>query len=419
MLRNYFKIALRNLRRNKLYSFINIGGLVIGLAACILIFLYVQYEFSYDRFNKKADRIYRVTELINHKFAGSPSFIAPVLKSEIPGIQETARMIPMRLFLSSFAGGDIQYSYHDKRFYLRKGYFVDPSVFRIFTIPVLEGNLITGLSRPNTIFLSESIAQKFFGKTDPVGKTIQVANDLNYEVTGVYKDFPPNSHIHANFMVSIATIAGKISTRDWGYAAYTYLLLRDGSKPTLIESQISNYIKQNKPEIQGKNVSLSLIPLLRIHLHSVLLDEPEPQGDIRYVYLFCGIALLVLLIAGFNYVNMTTARSTERAVETGIRKVAGAGRLQIAFQFFCETFFLNLIALVLSVVLVGLVLPYFDQMVQLPISLRFINQFWILGLLCFILLSISVIGGSYPSIFLSSFQPGSVLKGQVIYRSGK
>jgi len=418
LFRNYLKIALRNLRRNKLYSFINIGGLAVGLAACILILLYVQYEFSYDRFNKKADRIYRVTEQIDHKFAGSPSFIAPVLKSEIPGIQKTARLIPMKYYLSSFADGDIQYGYHDKRFYPKKGYFSDPSVFRIFTIPVLEGNPETGLSRPNTIFLSESIAQKFFGETDPLGKTIHIANHLDYEVTGVYKDFPPNSHIHANFMASFASIAGKVSTSDWGHMAYTYLLLRDGSKPSLVESQITNYVKQNKPEIQGKPVTLSLIPLLRIHLHSGLLDEPEPQSDIRYVYLFSGIALLVLLIAGFNYVNMTTARSTERAVETGIRKVAGAGRLQIASRFFCETFLLNLIALVLSVGLVGLVLPYFDQMVQLPISLRFINQFWVLGLLCFILLSISVIGGSYPSVFLSSFQPGPVLKGQVIRRSG-
>ncbi|TAN17937.1 MAG: ABC transporter permease [Chitinophagaceae bacterium] len=421
MFRNYFITTFRILMRNKLYSFINIAGLTIGLAACILILFYIQFEFGFDRYNKKANRIFRITENIQTpdriaSDATSPAPLAATLQSDFSGIEKTARMVQMSHFISAYH--DVLVSYGPKEFYEKSMYFTDPSFFKIFAISLLKGNIKNGLTRPYTIFISSSIAQKYFGKNDPIGKTLDIAGSQPYEVTGVFKDFPPNSHIHADFLASFSSITSGETTSDWGVQVYTYILLKNKSDASAIQKRLSFIEKKSVPSSKDENISFSLMPLLRIHLYSRLRFEPEPQGNIKYLYLFGAIALLILIIACLNYINMSTARSTKRALETGVRKVMGASRAQLLRQYFFESFLLNSLAFAFAIALARLLLPYFNTVTGLPISFDSVSSLWIFIILGVVLCITSLLSGLYPAVLLSSFRPVLVLKGKIFSESG-
>lgn len=417
MFYNYFKIAIRILARNKVYSFINIAGLAVGLAACILILLYIKYELSYDRYNKSADKIYRVAQHIStpdHEsdFAASPASLASLLKTNSPDVKNVARIVQMSHHISTYT--DVLVSYKSNHFYEKNLYYADPSAFQIFTWPVLKGDVQTGLSRPYTIFISSSMAQKYFDKQSPVGKSLQIGGE-DYEVTGVFKDFSPNSHIHPDFLASFSTIDPSTAKN---MSVYIYLLLKNKSDLPEVTKQLSKIAKNAFPSSQNEHTTFSLMPLLNIHLHSDLRLEAEPQGDIRYVYLFGAIALLILVIACFNYVNMAVAQSSKRGLETGIRKVAGATRNQLISQYFFESFLLNLFALIIAMCLVEWTLPYFNHLTQLNLSLWSIDPLWLIALLPGVLIIISFLSGSYPALLLSSFRPSLILKGKAAFGSG-
>lgn len=250
MFRHHFKITLRLLMRNKRSSFINISGLAIGLAACILISLYIQYELSYDRYNKKADRIFRLTEQSSASgrqlnYAQTPEQLAPLLQSNFPQIEFAARMVQMSHYVSAF--DDVLVTFQHKQFYEKNLYFTDPSLFKIFTLPVIEGNVENGLSRPNTIFISASIAKKYFGEQNAIGQILKIGDSQNYEVTGVFKDFPSNSHIHADFLASLASIIPQQSNGDWYRSVYTYLLLKNKQDAAGITKQFPPLINKYIP----------------------------------------------------------------------------------------------------------------------------------------------------------------------------
>lgn len=424
MIKNYFKTGIRILMRNKIYSLINIAGLATGLAACILILLYIQYELSYDRYNKNADRIFRITQ---HKqtsdmlnYATSPEPLGPVLKSTFPGIENTVRMVQMSHHLSAY--DNVMVTFKSKQFYEQNLYFTDPSVFRIFTIPILKGDAKNGLSNPYSIFISASVARKYFGTDNnpdnPIGKTLKIGNSEDYTVSGVFKDFPHNSHIHADFLASFSSRTSGENNPEWNSNVYTYVLLKNKSDAVRIENQFPAFVKKYIPSSQDQKVSLTLMPLLNIHLHSNLRFEAEQQGDIKYIYLFSGIALLILVIACFNYINMATARSAKRALETGVRKVIGASRGQLIKQYFFESLLLNLFALMLAIVLSKLLLPYFNRFTQLHISFSSVNSLWIWTLIAGVLCSVSLLSGLYPALLLSSYRPVLALKGKIISKSG-
>lgn len=421
MFRNYFITAIRILKRNKFFSFINISGLTIGLAACILILLYIQFELSFDRYNRNANRIFRVTENIDRagasdSLATSPIPLGPALQSDLSGIVSSARLVRMSHFVSAYH--DVLVSSGPKKFYEKNMYFTDPSFFKIFTIPVLKGDIKGGLLRPNTIFISSSIAQKYFGENSPIGRTLDIAGEQPYEVTGVFQDFPPDSHIHADFLASFSTLTSSGKTSDWQVPVYTYLLLKNNSDVSIIQKQFPVIEKEYMPFSKNENISFSLMPLLSIHLYSHLRFEPDQQGNIKYMYLFGAIALLILVIACSNYINLATARSSKRALETGVRKVMGASRGQLIKQYFTESFLLSLVAFVLAILLSKLLLPYFSGLTQLDISFKLISSPWILALLGCVLLATSVLSGLYPALLLSAFKPLLALKKNAVPVSG-
>lgn len=429
MFKNYIKIALRNLLKYKAYSLINISGLAIGMACCILILLFVQDELSYDKYHENADRIYRVTrEWFNSDGSSSLHLghvappIAPLLKNDFPDIIHAVRILK---------GGTPLISYEDKYFQENRFFFSDPELFDVFTLPFIKGDPKTALVNPNNVVLTEAMAQKYFGKEDPLGKVInfeiQGMVKTDFKVTGVMKEIPQNSHFHFDFLGSMKALEhafGDAEFKNWGSNNYaTYLLLSDGYPYKQLEAQFPAFIDKHyggvirqrtgQPLVQAPSIrnKLHLWKLTDIHLYSHLDSEIEPNGNITYVYIFSSVALFILLIACANFMNLATARSANRAKEVGMRKVVGADRMKLIMQFLSESVFLAIISLALAVILVELLLTWFSNFVGKELYLDFnVNISLLLGLLG-IALFVGVVAGSYPAFFLSRFQPAMVLKG--------
>jgi putative ABC transport system permease protein len=404
MLKNYLKIALRNIKRHKGYSLINIVGLAVGMACCILILLWVQDELSYDRFHENADDIYRVIQNIN--FADHSTTwtitqgpLGPSLKEDFPEIINATRITDRGFRLT----------YDDKSYDEEVG-MADGSLFEMFTFPLVKGDPATALSDPSSIVLTEEMAEKYFGDEDPIGKTIKADNQWDFQVTGVMRDVPRNSHLQFDFLIPF--IFGRelnYTVDHWGNSSFrTYVQLPKGAPVQEVISKISGYLIE-KPTIE-KDARLNLQPLTRIHLYSNY-EYDSVHGDITYVTLFSIIAFFILLIACINFMNLATARSGNRAKEIGMRKVAGAHKVDIIRQFYGESILLAFIALLLAVVFVWLLLPVFNNLAAKELSLNITGNLSILmGLLCIAILS-GIISGSYPAFFLSAFQPVMVLKG--------
>jgi len=407
MIRNYFKIAFRNLMRHKGTSFINIFGLAVGMTCCLLIMLFVKDELSYDRFNKDAGNIYRIVkDFVNDDGtrlpdATTPPALAPAIQKEIPGIDHVTRVFP---------GWSNKFSmkYGNKIFLEERLFRVDSSFFDVFTFPFVKGDARTALEKINSIVLTESAAKKYFGDDDPVGKVIQSGNLGDMMVTAVLKDVPGNSHFHFDFLISNRKFAGNIDG-DWGfYNFYTYIKLKEGTEITSVVPKIQAIYEKNQDD--GTNVFYAQA-LTGIHLGSQLKWELEPNSDKLYIYVFSLIALFVILIACINYVNLTTARSSLRAKEIGVRKVSGAFKALLVRQFLIESILMSLFALFLAFIFAVLLLPVINQLTQKHLVLIAAANMNLLLASLGTALVIGLLAGLYPAIYLSSFKPVLVLKG--------
>ena len=424
MLRNYLKIAWRNLLRNKAFSAINIVGLAIGLACCLLISLFVTDELSYDRFHTNADRIYRVVlrgtlngEQIREANIMPP--VAPTLRATFPEVQETTRL---------HVGEPTRFSYQDKAFEEKGFIFADSTFFRVFSFPLIKGDEKTALSRPNTVVITSAIAQKYFGDEDPIGKVLAIKKrQTTYTVTGVLADVPQNSHVHFDLLGSMATLSEANQTNWLQSNFFTYVLLPDDFDYRQLETKLRPVVVMNmlppfakamgvsQAELSRKGTALNLYlqPLTDIHLRSDLKPntELEPGGDIRYIYLFGSIALFMLLLACINFMNLSTAGAAKRAKEVGIRKVLGSERSKLVGQFLSESALFTFLSLLLALGLVLIGLPLFNALSGKALNLSPLKTPYVLPTLIGFGLVVSLIAGSYPAFYLSSFRPIAILKG--------
>jgi len=411
MLWNYLKVTWRNIRRYKGYSFINIVGLAVGLACCILILLWVQDELSYDRFHANGDDLYRIvaewrkTEPATHYWPVCAP-LAPALKEEYPEIIKAARFTRLR------RGQLVKFG--SKNFTEAQICLTDPDFFEMFTFPFVQGDVQTALTHPESIVFTEEMAVKYFGTEDPIGKTLNINNEYDFIVTGVIKNIPHNSHLQFNFLASFVRIED--FERAWavldnwtlnGFA--TYVQLDKNASPEELTNKIATYLQKH---VRDSKDVIYLQSLKDIHLYSSHIQFGiEGQGDIRYVYIFSIVAFFVLIIASINFMNLSTARSSNRAKEVGLRKVVGAKRAQLIRQFFCESVVMAFCSLILAVVLVELFLPLFINLSGKQLSLDFTSHINILLGIVLLTLITGFLSGSYPALFLSSLRPVKILKG--------
>jgi putative ABC transport system permease protein len=404
---------------------INIAGLAIGIAACLLILLYMQDELSYDTFYPNSERIYRLNEHITMSSAVShtatvPFPVTPQLLSDFPEIVAGAS-----IFRPASWGGAPVITVEDQEFNEEDILFADAAILDIFNFEFVNGERAAALKGPNDVLLTESAARKYFGNDDPVGKTFRFNNNLDLEVVGVLKDVPHNSHIKFNFLVSLEGLKTLFNNpqffeTNWVWvAAWSYLLLPDRETAESIRRQLPDFVKRHFPQnLQEDDLSLSLQAMTDIHLHSHLEMEFEPNGDILYVYVFSAIAIAILLIACINFMNLATARSAGRAKEVGMRKVMGAFRNMLVKQFLGEALLLSFISLVFAIFLVLAALPWFNTLTGKELEINFLNNWVMLSGLLLIGLFVGVISGSYPAFYLSAFRPAEVLKGSLRQAGG-
>ena len=412
MIKHYITVAFRNIRKHTGYSLINIFGLATGLAACLLILMYVNHELSYDSFHEKADQIYRVSMEfrsadIQEHVAISPTAALPVFTREYPEVIGGVRLYPTGMFRPSVI------EYGEKQFQEDGFMYADSTFFNVFSFPLLKGNPQTCLSQPTTIVITESMAMKYFGSEDPMGKFLKINDSREYQVTGVMADFPSNSHFSADFLASfVSTRAAK--QEIWGSANYqTYIILKKGASAEDLEAKIPTLIQREIGQHLGEDESLiiHLTALEDVHLRSDAQGGFGTSGNIRYVYIFSAIALLILVIACINYMNLATARSVDRAKEVGLRKVVGAQKNQLFGQFMGEATIITFMALVISLVIANLALPYFNQLVGRELSIGFLNNATLIFGLIGVGIIVSLLAGVYPAIAFSNFKPITILRG--------
>ncbi|CAN5123131.1 ABC transporter permease [soil metagenome] len=406
MLKNYIKIAFRNLLKHKGYSVINILGLAVGIAVCVLIFRYISHEMTYDAYHENADQIYRVTlQMAERHIAVTPSVISPALQNNFPEVQSGVRI----LAAGNFRALVIRY---EEKVFEESGFaYADSSLFDVFSYEFIAGDPATALTRPQTMILSRNMAQKLFDDEFPVGKTVATDSGMEYEVTAIIENMPSNSHFQFDVIASMETVKnwGELSDTELkGSQFYTYVVLQEDSSPMLLEQKLNAYISEIFPN--DYEYVLHLQPVTDIHLYSNLLAEIRPQGDIRYIWAASAIALLILIIACINYMNLATARSVRRSKEVGIRKVLGSQRNQLIGQFYGESAFLVGLAILFAVFIIELTFPWFNQMTAQTLTTGLDDPFlWIL--LLAVGMIVTFVAGSYPAIMLSGFTPASVLKG--------
>ncbi len=426
MLKNYFKIAFRNLLRHKMYSIINISGLTIGITCCLLILFYVFYELSYDKFFKNADRIFRInTDL---KFGATElalpvvsDMMGPILKKDYPQVEEYTRIYNI--------DNNVYIKKGDQFFNERRMACVDSTFFKVFSFPVLYGNKEYALNEPNSVVITQSIADKYFGTDNAVGKYLEtnIYGNTLFKVTAVIKDMPDNSHFQFDFLFPMKTLR-----YEWGNFVssnfHTYLLLRKGVDYKEFEKNFEEYndrysIPYAKKVLQikskedfykaGNKIENSLIPITDIHLYSKRVQELSPSGNIEYVYILSAVALFILLIACINFMNLTTAGSANRAREVGIRKVLGTERKNLVFQFLTESILTAFISVIISIVIAYDILPLFNNLIGKKLDSKIIFSTPILIFLLVLPLLVGIIAGSYPSFYLSRFMPGEIMKGKL------
>lgn len=427
MFKNYFKIAWRNLIKSKGYSSINIFGLAIGLASCLLISLYVLDELSYDHYNVNADRIYRINSDISMgggsmHIAQTSDMMGELLKKDYPEVEEYTRIY-------SNEGPKLIKKNNEFINETRIAY-VDSTFFKVFTLPAIFGNTDKALNEPNSVVITKSTAEKYFGTSNPLGKTVEIKNGnsvIPFKVNAVIEDIPHNSHFNFNFMLSM-----KNANYQWGqlisHNFNTYLLLKQGTDYKVFEKNFETYkAKYVFPEAQkfidmknvevweasGNKLDYTLIPLKKIHLYSDYSPELSPSGNIKYIYIFSSVAAFILLLACINFMNLSTARSAHRAKEVGIRKVLGTERKTLVLQFLAESTLTACIALIIALALTFLVMPVFNTETGKSLTVASLFNMNLLPILFLLPFLVGLLAGSYPAFFLSRFKPITVLKGHV------
>lgn len=439
MLRNYIKVAVRALLRNKLTSVINISGLALAMACSLLIYIFIQDELSYDQYHSNVENIYRVTRSF-HSAEGEvnlhlPSVappIGPLLKNDFGEIRDMARVINFSSVLSLEEDGRLTMSETEKVF------VSEPAILKIFDIEVVNGNPEQSLSRPFTIMLSEKAAMRYFGTLNAIGKRLRSDNKFDIEVTGVFKDFPSQSHWHPEFLISFSTfdddrVYGRTNLEtNWGNNAFTtYLLLEEGVNPAKLESSFPEFLDKHFGSYARTNwdvgadwkassiTTLYLQRLADIHLYSHLDDEIEPNGNIRNVYMMGIIAVFIILIACFNFINLSTARASKRAKEVGLRKVVGAVRTQLVFQYLTESILITTLSLVLALAIALVGLDVLNSFTGKQMTLAVLLQPAFLLVILLFTTIIGILAGIYPAFIVSGFKPALSLKGQLGSVGGK
>lgn len=407
MIRNWLLTALRNLRKSKTAAAINILGLTVGLSSCLLIALFIRYELNYDSFEARGNRIARL--IMEYRFNGGGEMqrgnftstkVAPTFKRQFPEIESAARMYM----------DDYIVKYQDKLIDEKRFMFADSSFFDLFSFSLLQGDIHTALNGPRKVIVTETTAHRYFGDQQPLGKLIHVGEDsVGYLVTGVMKDVPDNSQFKFDFLASFSSLFANQEETYWDANYGTFLLLRSPKDLTTLQPKITAFMKKEM-QGQGATVNFILEPFMRIHLYSPYIGW-EPGTNIIYIYILAGVALLILTIACMTYISLSTARSVDRAREVGVRKVIGAGRRQLFWQFIGESLLLSLIAVMLSILVVALVLPAFNRLADRQLPLSGVLSLPFIGLALATAVLVSLLAGSYPALVLSRFHPVRVLKG--------
>jgi len=408
MLKNYLLVALRNIDRQKMYSALNIVGLAIGMAAFLLIALYTQYELSFDRYHENTDRIYRV---VRDGRTLTPPPLGAALTENFTDVEAVARILQDKKTLVSRG---------DDHFLEENFYWVGADIFKIFSMSFIHGNPESALQEPSSVVISQSTARKYFGDQNPLGETLNIDDSRDFKITGVIADMPSNSHFVIDVMVPFLDYFkdNPDETTRWGSNyVYTYFLLREGADPAALESDIHRVIETPLMEKYGvpkPYPEMYFVQSIKdIHLKSHRQQEISVNNDMMYILLFSSIALLILFIACINYVNLTTARSARRGREVGMRKVVGARRTQLIQQFMGESFFLILLALALTLLIVNLVLPVFNNLVERQLSMTAMLEPQFLLLLMATVALVALLAGGYPAISISRFKPVTILKGTI------
>lgn len=423
MLKNFMLVSMRNISRNKVHSFINILGLSTGLAVCLLILMYVNFELSYDRHHDRSEDIYRLTtkiisEASETALATSPPPVAKALKADFPEVQFVSRLMNPPGVERNII------SYEEKRFYEQNGFLADSSFFDIFSYRFTSGNPQKALVEPNTVVLSAGLAHKIFGLETPMNKIIQIGNvhgKYDYKVTGVFLTPEHNTHIDAHFFTSmnskgIGEYAWNLDIWSGNNFIHTYLKLQPGADAAALEAKLPAFLNKYAAE-QLKEAAFqkthSLQPVSDIHLHSAYIAEHSANGNILHVYIFSTIAVFILLIACINFMNLSTARAGKRAKEVGLRKVMGADKRKLIMQFLGESFAVSLLAVILALLIARLALPAFNQLADTSMTIDAENIVFYLLSGVGIALITAVLGGFYPAFYLSSFQPAEILRGKL------
>jgi putative ABC transport system permease protein len=423
MLNNFIKVAFRNILKHKAFSIINIAGLAIGIATCLLISLYVQGELGYDRFHQDADRIYRVAmkfHVGSNQFdvAQGPAALGEALVKEYPEVEVAARLYDQET---------ICVHRDNQRFQEERFLWADSNIFELFSIELTAGDKQTVLSQANSVIITPATAAKYFGSEDPIGKTLLVEDSALYTVAGIAEEMPPNSHFHFDFLASFSTLE---ESRDpeWNdlITTYNYIRLSKGTPAEQFEARLEDFSRKYLGAVVERNSGPSfdeflqagnylgffLQPLVDIHLKSNLANELEVNGSFTTVVIFSSIALLILVVACINFVNLTTAKATARANEVGVRKAVGSTRRQIIWQFLSESVFLSAVAVVLAALLVCNFIPLFNNLLGTNLSASFLTDWYFLPAMTVLILALGLTAGIYPAFVLSSFNPVSVLKGK-------
>ncbi|HLP72126.1 MAG TPA: ABC transporter permease [Bacteroidales bacterium] len=410
MIRNLLRTAVRHLSKHPGYTVLNLLGLTLGITSALFLIIYVSDEISYDRYHEKADRIYRVSSHISERDDDFTWIVAqipfgPQAAQDYPEIQSFVRFIPFQRVLCK--NGEIEYNEEDF-------FYTDSTLFDIFTYKVLKGDVKPAMTDPNKIVLTKKIASRYFGNSDPVGKTL-IAGDRTFEVTGVIEDVPSNSHFRFDAVASRNNLPKQMGS--WGnFGVSTYLLFPENFDVKTFETKMQGMYERYMKQIFGPvsvTVQYILEPIKKIHLYSTNANEPEPTGSVVYVKIFAIVAIFLIMIAAMNYMNLSTARSAGRAREVGLRKVVGSRRNLLISQFLAESVVLVIISLILSIALLAALLPKFNLLAGKSFGMQVIFSPAILASLLIIIIIAGVVGGSYPAFFLSKFKPVNVLKGEV------
>ena len=418
MIKNYFKIAWRNLKKNRLYAIINITGLTVGIVSCLLIGLYIRHELSYDRFNENADRIARVT--MDYNFGGASQKVAmtgtkvgPQFKRTFPQVLDFVRLYKSKGVVT----------YDNRVFQEKRIMYADPSFFRIFSFNLVSGSKTDALNAPDKIVITQTMAEKYFDKADPVGKTLKVGKK-NFIVSAVIADAPSNSQVQFDFIISFINIIDPTNPEQYDSANYiTYLLLKSKDDLQPLQSQLTAYmiaVDKNELKLTGsQHLTFNLEPLTSVHLHSTVSDSFEPNGNILYIYIMLIVAVLILAIACINYVNLSIAQSAGRGGEIGMRKVLGAEKMQLFIQFIGESLLMTFIAVLLAFGLAFLLLPFFNQISGKQFEFTVLFDPAILISLVLLGIVIGFAAGAYPALLLSGIKLAKIMKSGFSFTSGQ